>query len=447
MLRVPLRRDDPEGTAIGVEIYRFKAAQGVPADTPPLFRLNGGPGWPGLGGSLSQPGFYERQIQPMTEMADVVFVGQRGIGSSPPNTECEGPAGMAPDASQEEQGEAIREASRRCREHWESQGYHLRGFNVIEAAADVADAARLLGYEKITIWGVSFGSHWGMSVMRFHPETVARALLGGMEGPDHTYDMPSWVLNALKNMAASAEQDPGLASHIPEGGLIQAFKDVIARVESEEIMVEVNDSTTDSRKRIRVAPHHIRDLALGYTRRVSSRRGMPTWPADILRLHRGEFQAVADSAFASSGGGFPTASFFMLDCGSGISPTRGEILRNDPDAEVVGPLGAFYDMACPEWGADLGEGFRQNFNTDIPTAIVHGNWDTSTPLENALELKPYFTNSHFTLVEGGSHGALQEAINADSGFRQAIQEFIMTGESSNLPDQVTLPPIDWVVPE
>lgn len=233
---------------------------------------------------------------------------------------------------------------------------------------------------------------------------------------------------------------------MPEQGLIQALKDVITRVQEDEVLVEVDDPISGSRKQMRILPHHIRDLALGYTRRASSRRGISSWPADILRLHRGEFQTVADTALSSQQRGFPTASFFMLDCGSGISAERGRILRSDPAAEVVGPLGRFYDTACPEWGADLGETFRQNFETNIPTVIVHGNWDTSTPIENALELKPYFTDSRFTLVEGGSHGALQEALAEDAEFRQAIREFLRSGNFSNVPEKVTLPALDWQLP-
>lgn len=49
----------------------------------------------------------------------------------------------------------------------------------------------------------SFGSHWGMAVMRYHPEVGARAVLTGMEGPDHTYDSPGGVLASLERMAAS----------------------------------------------------------------------------------------------------------------------------------------------------------------------------------------------------------------------------------------------------
>ena len=309
------------------------------------------------------------------------------------------------------------------------------------------DVSVALGYEKIQIWGGSFGSHWGMAVMRYHPAIVTRAVLRGMEGPDHTYDMPGWVLNALKRMAASAEQHPRLKEVVPDGGLIAAFEAVIARVEQEPVVVKVRDPSTTDSVEVTFDARAVRGLAYGYTSRTSSRRGMPAWPADILALYDGNFTRAAWLLVRrAGGGGTRTASFFMLDCGSGISPQRHATLRNDPGAKVVGDLGWWYDTACPPWGADLGDEFRKNFDTEIPTVIVQGNWDTSTPFENALELVPHFKNSRFVVINGGSHGALGEALDASPEFRDALYRFVKTGDMSALPEQVDLPPINWVVP-
>ena len=443
MMFVPLIRSDPDSKVIGVEVYRFRASGDGPSGAPPVFRLYGGPGWSGLSGSLQRKGFYEEDIVPMIQLADLVIVGQRGIGSSKPNTVCQGfqPLPLDREVSLEEQAQAMRRTSIRCRDYWRSKGYGLSGFNVVEAAADVRDVAQALGYQKIVIRGTSFGSHWGMAVMRFHPEIVARAVLSGMEGPDHTYDMPSGVLNALQRIAEAAEKSPQLKDEIPPGGLIEAFKEVISRVEKEPLVVEVNG------KKVRFGADDVRSLAQGYTRRTSSRNGIRNWPWDVLKLHSGDFGPAARRRLANNRNRrFPTASFFMLDCGSGISQKREEVLNADPAAQLVGNLGWFYQVACPAWESDLGEEFRQNFSTEIPTVIVHGNWDTSTPYDNALELAPYFKDSKMVTVLGGSHGALGEALRSSSEFREALMKFISTGDRSDLPEEVELPELDWVTP-
>ena len=186
-------------------------------------------------------------------------------------------------------------------------------------------------------------------------------------------------------------------------------------------------------------------MALGYSGRVSSRRGMRTWPADVLALHRGDFSPAARSLVRPEEG-YRTASYFMLDCGSGISPAREQRLDADPATAVLGEVNLDYQAACPVWHSDLGNEFRKNFESAIPTIITYGTWDVSTPQENALELAPFFKHSVLVKVTGGSHGSLDDAMTASASFRRAVMKFAQTGDMSDVPTQVDLPAIDWVVP-
>lgn len=228
LLFVPQDRSRPQAGVLAIVFHRFPARDGADPSTPPIFRLHGGPGFGGI--EFDEPVDYEKDLAPYTRFTDVVVVGQRGFAPSRPGTVCEGVKGPTfdPAAPEEERGENLREASRRCREFWKSRGLALEGINVREAAADVADVARVLGYDRITLWGVSFGSHWAMAVLRDHPALVAWALLGGMEGPDHTYDMPSGILDGLRRVAADGDREgPGFGGgaggdgdghHRPLGG-------------------------------------------------------------------------------------------------------------------------------------------------------------------------------------------------------------------------------------
>jgi len=377
-----------------------------------------------------------------------VVVSQRGIGPSKPTTLCE----RAPElplnepVSREAAAAGFRQMAVACKAYWDSQGLDLRGFTVLEAAADVNDVRRAMGYDKITLWGGSFGSHWGMAIMRFYPEIVARAILRGMEGPDHTYDMPSAVLGAVSRIAAAADADPALKGMIPEGGLLQAFKTVISRVEKAPVRVTVTNPATRTPQTVVFDAWRVRDLALGYSGRLASRRGMTTWPADVLALYRGDFTQAALSLVRPPEG-FRTASYFMLDCGSGISPAREATLNADRAVEVLGEVNLDYQAACPVWHSDLGNEFRKNFESAIPIVIVYGTWDVSTPQENALELAPFFKKSTLVKVVGGSHGSLEDAMKASPDFRRAVMKFAATGDISDVPAQVDLPAVEWVVPK
>jgi len=444
-LRVPIVRADPRSKPIEIDVWRFLAQEGAPEGVPPIFLLHGGPGWPGVEEHQVD---WDGEVAELTALADLVYVGQRGIGTStdlPCDASVLGPAPEPDSADPAALAARVRAASERCRQHWEAQGYDTRGLNVREAAADVADVARLLGYARIQLYGGSFGSHWSMAVLRFHGALVARAVLNGMEGPDHTYDRPSGVLKALERLAAAAEAAPELAGHLPEGGLIAALRAVIEGVEAEPFEVELPDGDGTL---VRIDAEGLRDLARGVRARVSSRAGMPGWPADVVALARGEFEAAARALHGnrSEDLALPGAAFLGLDCGSGITPARLAEYRSDPAIAVVGDLASFYESVCPPWGTDMGDAFRAGFRSPVPVVVVQGLWDVNTPFENALECLPFFEHAHFIPVDGGSHSALQEALTLAPGFREALHAFLVSGATEGLPAEIALPPIRWAVP-
>lgn len=447
MMFVPVNRSKKNSSVIAVEVYRFKRLEKADPATPPIFYLYGGPSFGGLERPLERLGTFEEQWLPFLDFSDVVVVSQRGIGPSKPTTIIETTTMPLPPDQPYDDEKAVaefRQVLAKEKAVWEELGLDLSGFTVIEAAADVNDVRKALGYEKVILWGGSFGSHWGMAIMRTYPEIVERAIFRGMEGPDHTYDHPGHLRNVYKRVAEEAEKAPELKGLIPEGGLIKAIKNVVKRVEDKPFKVTVTNQETKELQDVLFDANSIKRLARGYS------GGLSAWPADVIALYNGDFSKAAERVvrrYRNSGRSFRPASYFMLDCGSGITPERLAEYKADPAVKIIG-LGSWgYIAGCPVWKSDLGDEFRQNFETEIPSVIVHGTWDTSTPYENALELVPYFKKSKFIPVIRGPHGAIRAAMSASERFRKGILHFAATGDMSNLPDKVELPPVKWVVPD
>jgi len=442
---VPINRSKRGSDVIGIEVYRFRASANAKPGAPPIFFLHGGPGFPGLEGFLKTEGTFEERWRPLTDVSDVVVVSQRGIGSSKPTTLIDMPSDPIP-AEQPFDADKVRteaqQVYQREKAFWEQAGVDLKGFTVLEAADDVDDVRKALGYDKITIWGGSFGSHWGMTLMRKRPEILERVILFGMEGPDQSYDHPGWLWNVYKRMAEEAEKAPELKGMIPEGGLIKAAETIVERARTKPFTVTVTDTVDNSKHDILFDGELIKPLSRGYG-------PLNNWPASIITMYRGDFRAAAEARFRwskSSARAYRTASYFMLDCGSGVTQKRLAEQQADPAVNLLWRMNSIYFDACSVWESDLGDDFRQNFETQIPTVIVHGTWDLSTPLENAQELVPYFKNSKFIPVVRGPHGAIVAAMGASEEFRKGIMHFAATGDMSQLPDSVTMPPVKWRVP-
>jgi pimeloyl-ACP methyl ester carboxylesterase len=443
----PLNRGQAGTDVIGVEVYRFRATAQAQPGTPPIFFLHGGPSFEGLERALEEVGTFEERWLALTDVADVVVVGQRGIGSSKPTTTIENtmpPPSAAEAYDLEQAAEDYRAVLAGERDFWEQAGLDLAGYTVLEAAEDVNEVRTALGYDKITIWGGSFGSHWGMSLMRLHPEIVERAILRGMEGPDHTYDHPGHLWNVYRRVAEEAEASPELAGRIPDGGLVAAFEALVRRAYEDPFTVTITDPEDGSRHEVLFDEQSVRSLARGFS------AGLAGWPADVIELAEGDVSRAAQELYARSmdgGRNFRTASYFQLDCGSGITPERLADQTADPANDVLFRMNWGYIEGCPAWDSDLGDGFRQNFETQIPTVIVHGTWDTSTPYENALELVPFFENSKFIPVIRGPHGSIRAAMDSSDEFRSGILHFAGTGDWAQLPDTVSLPTVRFRIPE
>lgn len=444
MIFVAENRTKQKSNVIALEIYRFPRSEKADPEAHPIFYLHGGPSFRGLAGQLSRPGNFEQRWLPMLDVSDVVVISQRGIGPSKPTTLIDQSVPNQPLDKSYDEEKATRDFQKILDDEkaaWENLGIDLSGYTVIEMAADVNEVRQALGYKKIVIWGGSFGSHWGMATMRFYPQIVERAIMRGMEGPDHTYDHPGHYWNIFKRIAEEAEKSPEFKGHIPEGGLINAIKIVTKRVSKNPVTITFTDST--GTQDVLFDGSSIKRFARGYE------GGLPGWPANVISLYNGNFSQAAQVAVERSRNSrrnYSTASFWMLDCGSGITASRLAQFEADPAHDIVGSTYWYYQAGCGVWHSDLGDEFRANFETDIPTVIVHGTWDTSTPYENALELVPYFKNCKFIPLIRGPHGAINAALRVDKQFKKGIMKFAATGDMSDLPDEMEMPPVKWIVP-
>lgn len=439
-ITVPENRSAP-GRTIQLEVARVRRQATASPETPPIFMLPGGPGFPGVRSMLewnAMPLIIDR----LTSVSDLVVISQRGIAPSVPSLDCPFQADfdLSAEGAAQRVSEAAVAAATACRDHWRSEGVDLPAYSVPEAAADVRDIAAGLGYSKINLWGVSFGSHWSMAVMRFHPEIVAGAVLSGLEGPDHTYDMPSGVLAGLRRMALEASEAEALAAFTPDSGWLAAFQNLIGQLDEAPVLVSVDGQA------VYIDGEAVKGAALGYSRGIGSRFGMRFWPEDMHRLLSGEFEPFARAMLRSSQRGLPSAAFFTLDCGSGITAEREAVLNADPAQAILGNLSSFYQNVCPVWEVDLTDAFRTGFETEIPTLLVQGTYDVSTPYSNVQELLPAFANHTLVSIDGGSHRALQEALAADAAFFDRTLGFLRDGNLAGFPARIELGPIEWIVP-
>lgn len=438
-LYVPENRSKPGSRLIGVGFARIKSPQ--PSGAPPVFWLPGGPGLSVLGAfaknDMGKLGIWLR----LAAVGDVVVVEQRGytargemLMAPSPAWPLDKPASVrASAAAMQAQAKAAVAAN---------PDKDLSGYDIGEFAADVDDLRRALGYGKISLFAGSFGSQWSLAVMRLHPDAVARAVLSAVEPLDNGYDMPSHIYASLQRIAYDADRDPGLKPYLPPGGLMAAVSALHDRFAKGPVSVTVRgeDGRTQT---VVLGAEDLQQALLSHT--AEGER----WPAFILSLYHGHYEEWARETIDDRAASETIMIGPLADSSLGVSAEREHRLRTDPAVALLGTWNFEANIAsAPDWPTrDMGDAVRKPVPSDIPIVFVHGDWDTSTPIDNTLGLLPYFRNGHAILVHRGGHDGTMYQLRNDEAARRAVYDFLKTGATQGLPIEVTLPLPTFPLPD
>ena len=396
-LLVPEKRSDPQSNLIELAFVRFKSTAKNPG--PPIVYLAGGPGGSGIGAAA---GARFPLFMAFREIADVIAFDQRGTGYSKPNLGCYErmavPLDVAP--SRELALKELRENAKACIGYWRDvQRVDLTGYNSNESADDLEDLRKALGVPKISLWGISYGTHLAFATLRRHPESISRAILAGIEGPDHTYKLPSNIQRHLVDLAAVIKADPQIGKDIPD--FLGLMKSVFDQLDTQPQTVEITDQRTKQKVRV-VVNKFVMQYIIGNNIGTTV---TANYPALIYRASKGDFTNPAQVWLNISRQEIGSAMSFMMDCASGQTAARREQIAHQAKGTLLEDLFNFpFPEVCEEWKApDLGDEFRSPLKSNVPVLFISGTLDARTPVSNAEEYRKGFTNSTHLIIDGAVH--------------------------------------------
>ncbi len=419
-------RRDLRSRRIRLTYVRFPSTAARPG--PPIVYLAGGPGVTGTGAAAG-PRF--PIFQALRQVADVIAFDQRGTGAANAISRRPRTPGPPPPLTREGLRAYFRDELGRAWTDWTRAGVSMRGYNTEQSADDVDDLRRHLGAEQLDLWGISYGTHLALSVLKRHGDRVRRVALASLEGQDQTVKRPGRVDAYFDRVDALLATDPKARAVVPD--LPALMRHVHEGYEVKPVRVTV--TLAGAPAEVEVGGFAIQMVAGGL---IADPRILSLLPALYRGLAAGQTSGLAPFLADMDGLLTVTGMPEVMDLASGISAGRLAQVRREARTAVLGDA---LNFPMPQLlgavpGVDLGPAFRAPLRLHHPALLVAGSLDGRTPLEEQAEVAAQFKHKSQILVENAGHNVWE----AHPDLQARLVEFFSAAEPAAAATTLRLPP-------
>jgi len=405
-----------KGRKIGLNIVVLPA-KGPEIAADPLVFLAGG----GVAPATRYAGFLSEAYPNLRRQRDILLVDQRGTGGSNP-LECD--LSMNPASAEYRDEGRFLAAVRRCRSAVEQKA-DLRYYTTPLAMDDLDEVRGWLGYPRLNLFGVSYGSSAAMVYLRQHPERVRTVALQGVV----PVDVPMWLeaprssQQVLDQVFAACARQPGCHEAFPD--FEDEFISLLKRLAEKPVSVKVSMSETGQEVEVPIDDEILRSF-VGKVLFSASR--IHDLPLLVHLAHQGDYQPLAAKLAVKGDDGIPKGVYLSIVCSE-------QVPQFDPGALPEATAGTFlYALrlgrdvgACREWVRGWEPpGFWAPVKSDVPVLAMNGALDHLTPPrygEHVVQSLPHAR--HLVLPQRG-HNDTDPCVNG------MIEAFMIAGSLANL---------------
>lgn len=429
-LAVPERRDADSSRLIDIGFARLESrARGA---HPTLFFLQGGPGSAATG-AVDHPQALELWNE-LLDDCEVVLIDQRGTRDPDLRYTWDGPLPLTFFTDAGVANAHMAAMARRAAEAFRERGIDLAGYTVDESVADLDDLRAAFGLERIALLGFSYGTHLALQYMRAHEARVSRAVLIGIEGPDHTVKLPLTMDVQFARLSRMAAADPAIAGTIPDlEALLDRVDATLARAP-----MRVTIPGPDGRpNEIPVGPfglHFIMRADIG------DATDLPVFPRLLHSIDRGDPAVLAWFIEKRAGVAIRVHGMSaMTDASSGASAARDALVASQAAVSRFEDVVNFPDLR-PVWSpAARSRDYHAPLVSRTPTLFVSGALDWNSPPHQAEEVRWGFSDAVHLVVPNAGH---EQTFWQNPDAVPVVRDFLRGKDVSNA--KLTYPPLRFV---
>lgn len=359
---------------------------------------------------------------------DMLFVDQRGTGGSHPlNCKFYDTADLQTYLGYFFPLEDVR----KCRTELEPNS-DLKLYVTTIAADDMDEVRAALGYERLNLFGGSYGTRAALTYLKRHPQHVRTALLHGVAPADQLMprDFPQETERALQGVLAECLADKACSEAFPN--IKEEAKSVLAQLIKGPVEVEIQKPKSSERIKLKLS----RDLVAEAIRYMLY-SPVPAGRVPLI-LHvaaQGNYAPLARTALFYRENLVSTGSngmYLSITCAEDlpwIKPGEGERMAENT---FLGDYRLRQQReACALWPrAEIERDYAQPVKSDVPVLILTGQWDPVTPPSNGDRIAKTLSNSLHVVVPSGGHGL--DGLEGMDCIDNLMVEFVERGATKGL---------------
>lgn len=427
-------REEKNGRTIDLNIVVLRAT-GSDRQPDALFILQGGPGQ----GVAQLADFYGRLFAQVRARRDIVLVDLRGTGKSN-LLSC--PQLGAPDANGHFDDQLLSpSAVAACRSALMPRA-DLTKYTTRIAMADLDEVRAALGYERINLYGTSYGTYAAQVYLRNFPKRVRTVSMKGVVPPGqlaplfHARDGEL----AWQRLVARCEADERCRATYP--ALDRDLRAIIGKLEEqpEKLAVKLESGAPAT---ITLSAGLFGELLRNMLYTPENQARVPS----LVRQVASDLTRLAPLALRTrtvlSGVDISAGFLLSVTCAEGVR----NIVPEQIDALTRGTFAGDYRLrqqrrACDEWPVGAVSRDNEAVTSDVPLLMLSGELDPVTPLNRAEEVLKYFARGTHVVAVNNGHpfGKLEGCGNL------VIAKFVEKGSMDGIDTSCAraLPPVPFV---
>jgi pimeloyl-ACP methyl ester carboxylesterase len=384
----------------------------------PLFFLAGGPGQ-----SATQLAPEVRAIfRSVLRHRDIILVDQRGTGRSNP-LNCRNESN-----SLQELVEPDEQALARLKACLAGYDADVRFYTTPIAMDDLDDVRNYLGYDRINLYGGSYGTRAALVYLRQHGERVRAVVLDGVAPTDMRIPLFAArdAQRALDRLLADCEADAACRSMHP--GLAARVRNLLARLNANPARVDVMHPRTGLRETVTIEARVVAGILFGalYSPLTAS-----LVPSLIARAEQNDFQSLLALAYASEDSNDNMSLGMQLSvlCSEDATRLTAEDVGRESASTVFGlHLQRGQLKACEIWPrGSVDETYFEPVTSAVPALVLSGDIDPVTPPGWGDSVAKHLRNSRHLTVPATGHGVLATPCG-----QALIRDFIDKADAATL---------------